>query len=162
MKLYYKNKPICTETNYLMVADAQGKKVYDLKWRGLLGRYLQVLDAEKNELAQIRREKGLLPHYSVYIGEEKFFDIRKEFHPILPKHVIEGKGWQMQNKLMLHEYDVLASGTRALTVTDCHMPWGHSYEIDIADGINELYAVCVAVTLDVCIDGQNFLRPENA
>ena len=161
MKIYYKTKIFGTETNYLLLTDVQGKKLYDMKWKGLLGRYLQILDAEKNELAQIRREKGLLPHYGVYINEEKIFDIRKEFHPLLPKHVIEGQGWQMQDKLMLHEYDVLANGARALSVTDCHLPWGDTYEIDIADGINELYAVCVAVALDVCIDGQNFMRPSN-
>ena len=160
MKLYYKLRPICTETNYLMLVDAQGQKKYALKWKGLLGRYLQVLDADKNELAQIRREKGLMPRYGVYIGEEKRFDIRKEFHPLLPRHVIEGQGWQMQDKAMLHDYDVLANGTWALTVQDCNMPWGNCYEIDIADNVSELYAVCVTLTLDVCINGQHFMRPE--
>ena len=160
MKLYYANKSICTETNYLHLVDANGKRKYDMKWKGLFSRYLQVLDADKNELAQIKREKGMMPHYVIYINGEKQFDIQKEFHPLLPKHVLEGHGWQMQDKAMLHDYDVLVSGVRVLTVEDCEMPWGSCYQIDIAEGANQLYAVCVALAVDVCINGQNFMKPE--
>lgn len=159
MKLYYKNKTLCTESNYLLLVDASDEKKYDVKWRGLFLRYLQVMDSDKNELAQIRREKGLMPHYGVYINEEKIFDLKKEFHPLLPKHSIEGRGWQIQDKAMLHDYDVLENGAPALSVSQCYRDWGRSYEIQIADGVNELYAVCVALTIDVCMNGDNFMRP---
>lgn len=159
MKLYYKNKTFCTEGNYLLLVDEHDEKKYDLKWAGFFSKYLLVMDADKNELARIKREKGMMPHYGVYISEEKIFDLKKEFRPLLPKHTIEGRGWQMRDKAMLHDYDVLENGATALSVSRCLRDWGDSYEIRIADGVNELYAVCVALAIDVCMNGEDFMLP---
>ena len=162
MKFYYKRKFFGSEHNYLLLVNEQGEKKYDFKWRGLFVPYLQILDLEKHELARIKREKGLLPHYGVYIREEKVFDLKKEFHPLLPKHVLEGQGWTVKDKYMLHEYDALVNGNHAMTVQNCSMSWGESCEIDIAEGVNELYAICVSLAMDVCCNGQNFLKaPEH-
>ncbi len=161
MKLYFRKKTFSTNENILCLADAAGDLVYDWKTSVLITKKIRVFDAEKNEVAVIKQVlKSLMPKYQIFVGNEMVLEIKKEFHPILPKYTLSGQGWELENKLQIYEYGVKKGEEQILTagLSDDRPGWQSLvYEVEIPEPGNQLLAAAVAIAINLGIEGEKFL-----
>lgn len=102
-----------------------------------------------NEAAFIKQEVwSFLPRYYVFCGGEQVAEIKKEFSLIFPRYSIEGLGWEIEGKFMAHEYEIIQYGRSIVSIRKEWMTWGDSYELDIADPVDEIVALAVVLTID--------------
>lgn len=159
MKLYFKEKFLAFDGNDLFLADEEGNKKYSLKSSTLLTKTIRVFDALGNEVAAIKQElKSLRPKYSVYIGEQKVMEVTKEFSLLLPKYTLTGLGWEIKSPAIYHNYEICKDGQRVVSIREVHRDWSDTYEIDIAEGCDELTAVAVILAIDYGIEGESFMQ----
>ena len=162
MKLYFKRKTVAVNDQILCLADREGNPVYDWKVSVMLAKKIRVFDAEKNEVAEIKQVlKSLMPKYQIFVGGEMVLEIKKEFHPILPKYTLSGQGWEMENKLLIYEYGVKQGAEQILTAgrSEDALKWqSHAFEVEIPDPKNQLLAALVAIAINMGIEGEKFLE----
>jgi uncharacterized protein YxjI len=120
-----------------------------------LGKKLHVYDAEQREVAFIRQKVwSFLPRYYIEIGGETI-EIVKEFTLLKPRFRFEGLPWTMQGDFWAHEYTMLDGERVVMQLSKKWLTWGDTYELDIADGGDELLCLCVALTVDCVLADQS-------
>lgn len=159
MKFYFKKKAFSLDNNTLCIADEAGNKKYDLKTSIMITKTIRILDEDKQEVAVIKQElKSLMPKYSVYVHDEKIMEVKKVFPPLIPKYEITGLGWQMNSRLMRHDYDILKDGNPVLTVSNHMLGSFHTCQIEIFNPRDELNALAVATAIDLGIEGESLTK----
>ena len=162
MKLYFKKKTVSFNDNILCLADQDGNLVYDWKTSVMLTKKIRVFDADQNEVAEIKQVlKSLMPKYQIFIGGEQVLEIKKEFHPILPKYTLSGQGWEMENKLLIHEFGVKQGDCQIMSSgrsEDCLRWQARAFEVEILEPKDQLLAAAVAIAINMGIEGEKFLE----
>ena len=162
MKLYFKKKTIAVNDQIPCLVDQDGNLVYDWKISVMLAKKIRVFDAEKNEVAEIKQVlKSLMPKYQIFIGGEMVLEIKKEFHPILPKYTLSGQGWEMENKPLIYEYGVKQGDRQIMSAgrSEDALEWqAHAFEVEIFETKDQLLAAAVAIAINLGIEGEKFLE----
>ena len=156
MKLYIKQK-VFSWGDKFTVKDEKGHDRYFVEGEIFsFGRKLHVYDAHHAERAYIKQELlTWMPRYSVYTNGAQIAQVKREFTFFRPKYIIEGPGWDVEGDFFAHEYQISKSGRVIATISKEWMTWGDSYELDIADGVNEVTALAVVLAIDAVIESQN-------
>ena len=156
MKLYIKQK-IFSWGDKFTVKDASGADRYFVEGEVFsFGKKLHVYDGTLHEKAYIKQELlTWMPRYSVYVDGTQIAQVVRKFSFLFPKYSIEGPGWEVDGDFFSHEYRITQSGRVVATISKEWMTWGDSYELDIADGVNEITALAVVLAIDAVIDSQN-------
>lgn len=154
MKLYIKQK-VFSWTDRFTVKDAEGQDRYFVEGEFLTwGKKLHVYDRMQREVAFIHEEVlTFLPKYHVSVDGTEVAEIIKEFTFFKPKYRIDGLGWEIDGRFMEHDYEIRKGNQTIATIYKEWMTWGDCYEIDIAEGVDEIMALAVVLTID-CVTAQ--------
>jgi len=135
------------------ITDENEKAVFQVKeelfsW----GKQLYLLDLQGNELAFIKQKLfSFKPTYHIYIADNLFAEIRKEFSwfnktftmdiPGPNDYLIEGSFWK-------HDYKFCRKAGVVAAVSKKMFSWTDSYAVQINDGENTLSILCACIVID--------------
>ena len=162
MKLYIKQK-VFSWGDKFTVKNAHGEGKYYVEgeifsW----GKKLHVYDLNYREVAFIKQEVwSFLPRYYVYVGDREVAQIVKEFTFLFPKYRIDGLGWEIDGGFWNHDYEITRNGIPIVAIHKEWMTWGDCYEMDIADGADEIIALAVVMTIDCVLAAQAHASSNN-
>ena len=156
MKLYIKEK-VFSWGDKFTVKDEYGNDKYFVQGEVFSwGKKLHVYDSVDREVAFIKQEIwSLLPRFYVFCGDEQIAEIKKEFTFLFPKYSIQGLGWEIEGKLMAHDYEIIKNGKSIVTISKEWMTWGDSYELNIANPEDEIVALAVVLTIDCVMEASS-------
>ena len=156
MKLYIKEK-VFSWGDKFTVKDENGNDKYLVQGEVFSwGKKLHVYDSVDREVAFIKQEVwSLLPRFYVFCGDEQIAEIKKEFTFLFPKYSIQGLGWEIEGKLMAHDYEIIKNGKSIVTISKEWMTWGDSYELNIANPEDEIVALAVVLTIDCVMEASS-------
>lgn len=156
MKLYIKEK-VFSWGDRFTVKDEYGNDKYFVQGEVFSwGKKLHVYDSVDREVAFIKQEVwSLLPRFYVFCGDEQIAEIKKEFTFLFPKYSIQGLGWEIEGKLMAHDYEIIKNGNSIVTISKEWMTWGDSYELNIANPEDEIVALAVVLTIDCVMEASS-------
>ena len=156
MKLYIKEK-VFSWGDKFTVKDEHGNDKYFVQGEVFSwGKKLHVYDSVDREVAFIKQEVwSLLPRFYVFCGDEQIAEIKKEFTFLFPKYSIQGLGWEIEGKLMAHDYEIIKNGKSIVTISKEWMTWGDSYELNIANPEDEIVALAVVLTIDCVMEASS-------
>ena len=156
MKLYIKEK-VFSWGDKFTVKDEYGNDKYLVQGEVFSwGKKLRVYDSVGREVAFIKQEVwSFLPRYYVFCGEEQIAEIKKEFSFLFPRYSIQGLGWEIEGKLMAHDYEIIKNGQLIVSISKEWMTWGDSYELDIANPGDEIVALAVVLTIDCVMEANS-------
>ena len=156
MKLYIKEK-VFSWGDKFTVKDEYGNDKYFVQGEVFSwGKKLHVYDSVDREVAFIKQEVwSLLPRFYVFCGDEQIAEIKKEFTFLFPKYSIQGLGWEIEGRLMAHDYEIIKNGNSIVTISKEWMTWGDSYELNIANPEDEIVALAVVLTIDCVMEASS-------
>lgn len=156
MIFYLQRKTQWFDDNFLCIADENGKKLYEFKPSTLLVKTIRILDANKREVAVVKQElKSLMPKYHVFVQDEERVTVKKLFHPLLLKYVLEGMGWEIQPGPMRHHYEISKHGRPVVTVSNHARNGKPGCMIEVADDTDVLTVLATVVAIDYGIEGES-------
>ena len=156
MKLYIRQKVFSWRDRF-SILDETGSERYFVEgelfsW----GKKLHVYDTFGTEAAFIQQKVfSFLPRFFVFVGGMQAAEIVKEFTFFRPRYSIEGLGWEVNGSFMAHDYEITRSGMPIVAIHKEWMTWGDCYELDIADGEDEVIALAVVLAIDCVMDAQS-------
>lgn len=153
MKLYIKQK-VFSWGDKFTVKDSSGTDRYFVEGEIFsFGKKLHVYNASQQEKAYIKQELlTWMPRYTVYTNGTQIAQVKRVFSFFRPQYTIDGPGWEVNGDFFAHEYQITLSGRVIATISKEWMTWGDSYELDIADDINEVIALAVVLAIDAVIE----------
>lgn len=156
MKLYIKEK-VFSWGDKFTVWDAQGNEKYYVEGEVFsFGKKLHIYNRHGEEVAFVKQELlTWMPKFTVYVGGRAVATVRREFTFFMPRYCVDGLGWDVQGHFLEHDYEVTKNGRNIVTITKEWMTWGDGYELDIADGADEIVALAVVLTIDCVVEQQN-------
>lgn len=151
MKLYIKQKMFSWGDKF-RVYDAFGNDRYFVTGEVFsFGKKLHLCSPFGNELAFIHQKVfAMLPKYYISRGGTDVAQVKKRVS-FLPEYTVEELGWTVTGDFFSHEYVITAAGGTVATISKHWFTWGDTYEIDIADGADEIIALCVVLAIDAVI-----------
>jgi uncharacterized protein YxjI len=149
MKLYMQQK-VFSWVDRFTVKDESGQDKYYVEGELFsFGKKLHIYDMSGAESAFIQQKVfSFLPRYYVFVGEQQVAEIVKEFTFLQPRYSIEGLGWEITGDFWAHDYEIAQDGRAIVTIHKEWMTWGDCYELDIADGGDEIAALSVVLAID--------------
>ena len=120
------------------------------------GKKLHIKDMLDNEIAMVQQKLlSLRPRFFVFKNGEQVAEIKKKFALFGSKYLVEGPGWEIKGSLMGHDYAAAAAdGGEVLRVHKVWRSWGDSYELDIADGTDEILALSTVLAIDLALEAE--------
>jgi len=156
MKLYLKQR-VFSWSDRFYVKDEQGNDRYSVagelfSW----GKKLHIYDAGGSEVAFIRQKLFTwLPRFYVEIDGRVVCEIVKEFTFFKPSYRIEGLNWRMDGDFFSHEYCLYDGGREIMRLSKHWFTWGDSYELAVANPMDELLCLSVALAMDCAVAAQS-------
>jgi len=162
MKLYIKQKVFSFKDKFT-VKDEQGADKYFVEGKILsIGKKLRVYDAQENELAYIHQKiVSFLPKFTVEINGEEVAEIVQKISLLKAKYSVKGPGWEVEGDLLDHNYKITDASRTVVSIHKKWMAWGDTYELDIAQGGDEIMALAVVLAIDAVIDEQAAVTAAN-
>lgn len=155
MKLYMKQK-VFSIGDQFTIWDANGNDRYYVQGELFsFGKKLHINDIHGREQMFIKQKVlSWMPTFYLYRGEQEIGYIKKEFTFFTPKYVVAGLNWEVSGNYFQHDYEISNSGRTIARVSKAWLSWGDSYQIDIADGVDEAVALSVVLAIDCVLDAQ--------
>ena len=155
MKLYMKQK-VFSWTDRFTVKDENENDHYTVEGELIsFGHKLHVYDANGSEAAFISQKVfSFMPTFEVYVDGVYQFSVVKEFSFFDVRYTLEGTDWMVRGDLFQHEYSIESGALTIAGIRKAWLSWGDSYEIDIADGVNEVPVIAAVLAID-CVLEQN-------
>lgn len=156
MKLYIKQKVFSWKDRFT-VKDINGNDRYYVEGELFsVGKRLHIYNSQNEEVAMIVQKLwSFLPRYFVYINGTQTAQIVKEFTFLKQKYRIEGLNWEVAGDFFAHDYVVSQNGEPIVSISKEWMTWGDSYELDMADTVNEIAALTVVLAIDCVMATSN-------
>ena len=96
-----------------------------------------------------QRVLTFLPKFELYIGEQYYGCICKEFTLFTPRFTLECSDWEVNGSFMEWDYTIdSASRGCVATITKELFHWTDTYVIDVADPQDALGALMVVLAID--------------
>jgi uncharacterized protein YxjI len=156
MKLYIKQK-VFSWSDKFVIKDETGADKYHVEgelfsW----GHKLHLFDMNDQEAAFIKQKiLTFLPKFEVYIQENLAFEVVKEFTLFKPKYTMVGLDWVVDGDFWSHSYTITGNSGIIASISKVWFSWGDSYELDIADGADEVSVVAAVLAIDCVLDAQH-------
>ena len=155
MNLYIKQK-VFSWNDKFTVKTSYGEDKYAVEGELFsLGKKLHVYDMSGREVAFIQQKIfSFMPRYFVFVGDTQVAEIVKKFSFFRPKYEVAGLNWQVDGDFFAHNYIITDSGKKVVEINKEWMTWGDCYELDIADGADEIVALATVLAID-CATANN-------
>lgn len=156
MKLYIKQK-VFSWADRFAVRDETGAERYYVEGEVFSwGKKLHVYDLTGSEAAFIQEKVwSFRPRFFVYMDGSQAAEIVKELTFVFPRYVVKGPGWEVEGQFLSHEYEIHQGGALVASIRKEWMTWGDSYEVAIADPVDEVLALAVVLAIDCALDGND-------
>ena len=156
MKLYIKQKVFSWGDKFRIYDEYENDLYYVEGEVFTFGKKLHLSDPSGNELAFIHQKVwSFLPKYFISRNGTDVAQVIKEFTFFRQEYTVDGLGWTVKGNFWAHEYEITGNGQTVATISKHWFTWGDTYEIDIADGIDEVMALCVVLIIDAVIQQSN-------
>ena len=156
MKLYIKQKVFSWGDKFRIYDEYENDKYYVEGEVFTFGKKLHLYSNGGSELAYIHQKVwSFLPKYYISRDGIDVAQVIKEFTFFRQEYTVEGLGWTVKGNFWAHEYEITGNGRTVATISKQWFTWGDTYEIDIADGIDEVMALCVVLIIDAVIQQSN-------
>ena len=93
-----------------------------------------------------------MPRFYVFCGDEQIAEIKKEFTFLFQRYSIQGLGWEIEGKILAHDYEITKNGDSIVSISKEWMTWGDSYELSIANPEDEIVALAVVLSIDCVME----------
>lgn len=155
MKLYIKQKVFSWGAKFRIYDEYENDK-YSVEGEVFtLGKKLHLYALDGNELAYIHQKVwSFLPKYFINRNGNDIAQVIKEFTFFRQQYTVESLGWTVEGDFWAHEYQIHSGCGVIATISKQWFAWGDTYEIDIADGVDEVLALSVVLIIDAVIDSQ--------
>ena len=156
MKLYMKQK-VFSWKDKSTIKDENGVDKYFVEGEIFtLGKKLHITNAEGNEVAFVRQKVlSFMPRFFVEVNGEEVAEIVKKMTFLKPKYIVNGLGWEVQGEVFAHDYVIVKDGSPIVTIHKKWMSWGDMFELDVANGADEVCALAVVLAIDAVMDAQS-------
>ena len=152
MKLYIKQH-VFTWGDRFSVYDENGREKYVVQGEVFsFGKKLHVLSANGTEQAYIhQRVLSFVPKYYINRNGREIAEVIKHFTLFRQEYSVNGLGWQVRGDFFGHDYEVFGGGRAIARVQKAWLSWGDAYQIEIADGIDDVAALSVVIVIDAIL-----------
>ena len=149
MKLLFKQRMFSWLCSYDVRNDI-GDIVYTVKGQLSWGHCLKIFDAAGHYVGMVKeRIFTFLPKFEIYLGDNYFGCISKEFSFFRPRFNIDFKGWHIEGDWMEWDYDINNSfGQTVATVSKQLFNWTDTYVINVDDPADALAALMLVIAID--------------
>lgn len=157
MKLLFKQRFFSWLDSY-DVFDEEGSVLFCVEGKLSWGHCLEIHDAAGAHIGTVKEEVlHFLPHFRLYVNDEPIGVIRKELTFFHPKFSLDFNGWTVDGDLFEWDYEILDGGVCIASVTKRIWNFTDTYEIDVANPANVLYALMVVLAIEAakCSDGND-------
>lgn len=156
MKLYIKQR-VFSFVDKFSVKDENGTDRYFVEGQIIsLGKKLHIFDSEHNEIALVKQKiVSLRPKFVVEVNDEEVAEIVKKITFFKPQYYVEGLGWNVEGDFFAHDYVIESNGAEVVSIHKAWVSWGDTFELDIADGNDEVTALAVVLAIDAVLHSQN-------
>lgn len=153
MKLYLKQKVFSWGDKFTVYDENGCDKFYVEGEVFSFGKKLHIYDLQGNEVCYIYQKlMSFLPKYFISKNGENIAQVVKNFTLFHQSYSVDGLGWDVEGDFFSHEYEIHSYSGVVATVSKHWFTFGDSYEIDIADGVNEIDALAVVLVIDACLE----------
>lgn len=155
MKLYIKQKVFSWGDNFRIYDEYENDMYYVKGEVFTFGKKLHLYATGGKELSYIHQKvMSFLPRYFINRNGEDIAQVVKEISFFRQKYSVEGLGWSVEGNVWAHEYKIYSGSGVVATISKHWFTWGDTYEIDIADGVDEVMALSVVLVIDAVIDSE--------
>lgn len=149
MKLLFKQRFFSWLDSY-DIYDENGDAVYTVEGKLSFGHCLHVLDRQGTHIGTVKeRVLTFLPKFEMFVGDDYVGEVKKEFTLFKPRFQVTCKDWEVTGNLMGWDYQVVdGDGRLAAIVTKKIWNLTDTYEIDVADEADALYALMLVLAID--------------
>ena len=111
---------------------------------------LHILNAAGEHIGTVQqRVLTFLPKFELYIGEQYYGCICKEFTFFTPRFTLECSDWEVNGSFMEWDYTIDSASRGCIaTITKELFHWTDTYVIDVADPQDALGALMVVLAID--------------
>lgn len=95
-----------------------------------------------------------MPTYSLFIDNQEFAKVKKDFTFFKPRYTIEGPSWQVDGSILEHNYQIMNNQNVIASISKEWLTWGDSYALDIKDETHALLALGVIIVIDCVMASQ--------
>lgn len=154
--LYVKHKSISSNRKFT-VKDEKGNDKYSVEGeRNSIGLNVRIYDSNFNELAFLQQKVlSFMPKFFLFVCGEQVAEIRKKVQLLKPKYEISGLNWIVEGDVLNHDYCILEAGKPVATIHKKWLSWGDSFEVDVFNPIDEVFALSVTLVIDHTLDLQH-------
>ena len=115
------------------------------------GKRLHIEDFSGNEVAMVKQKfLSIRPRFSVSVDGTEVAEIVKKFSLLQAQYYVNGPDWKVTGSVMDHDYSISDGRNDIVVLHKAWISWGDCYEIDIADGIDELLVLAVVIASTAC------------
>ena len=156
MKLYIKQK-VFSWGDKFRIYDENENDLYYVEGKVFsIGKKLYLYKNDGTELAYIHEKVlSFLPKYFISRGGIDVAEVVKKFTFFRQKYSVENLGWSVSGNFWAHDYKIEDNAKTLASISKRWFSWGDTYEIDIADGVDEVMALCVVLIIDAVIAANN-------
>ncbi len=150
MKLRFKQRFFSWFDSYDVYYES-GDVAYTVKGQLSWGHLLKIYDAQGEHLGTVEEQiLTFLPKFDLYVGEEHFSTLCKEFTFFTPKYEFRGgPEWQIEGDFMGWEYTLAdRNGLPVAEISKELFNWTDTYVIDVFDSANALTALMAVIAID--------------
>ncbi len=155
-KLYMKQK-VFSWKEHFTVKDEQEEDCYIVEGDAVVvgGKKLHIRDTSGIEVAMIQQKLlSLRPRFFVYIRGEQVAEIVKKISLFKPKYMIAGPDWEVKGSIFEHDYAITDQDGEVARLHKVWLSWGDSYELSIADRVDEKMVLAVVLAIDCVLEAQ--------
>ena len=149
MKLLFKQKFFSWFDSY-DITDENGNIVYKIKGQLSWGHCLKIYNSAGNEVGMVKEKIiSLLPKFFIYENGNQIGYVSKRLSLFKPVYDIDFKGWSVSGNIFEWNYCINALGGRTVAeISKKLFNFTDTYEIDVLDPADALYAVMFVVAVD--------------
>lgn len=150
MTLHIKGKAFYWWKDRFTVRDESGREKYYAAWKG---RKFLVQTIEGEELATIEWQNWRgVPCCKVFVRGREVADVTLQYTHLRifrPQIFIYGLDWHVVSKrIRTHNYEIHCGGQCIALVEKASLTYARTYEVNIADGVDELTALAVVLAIN--------------
>lgn len=155
LKLLFKQRVFSWFDSY-DIYDENGNTIFTVKGQLSWGHCLQISDANGQHIGTVKeRVFTFLPKFELYIGDAYVGEIKKDLSFFTPKFTVTCKDWYVSGDIFGWNYTVFSGNTPIMSAQKRLLNWADTYEIDVINESDKLYALMIVLAIDAAQCSQN-------
>ena len=126
-----------------------GDIAFTVKGQMAWGHLLNIYDPQGNKLGYIKEKVvTMLPKFNLFVNEQHVGTISRKFTMFKPAYTIDFNNWEIKGDIMGWDYDAYCGSELVMQARKQLFKLSDTYEIDVMQPENTLYALMVVLAID--------------